>query len=75
MNIKKLFNKKTIIISLLFVLSLTLFAVLNISTTYASAESETLEQKIVRFTSSDLLDGEQEGGTDIRSFAQKYKND
>lgn len=34
MNIKKLFNKKTIIISLLFVLSLTLFAVLNISTTY-----------------------------------------
>lgn len=28
MNIKKLFNKKTIIISLLFVLSLTLFAVL-----------------------------------------------
>lgn len=39
------------------------------------AESETLVQKIIRFSSSDLLEGEVEGGLDIQTFAKKYKND
>ena len=39
----------------------------------ADAQTETLEEKIIRFTNSDLLDGETEGGETIQSFAVKYK--
>lgn len=76
MKTKKLLKNRIIMLGVLFLLALSvLFGIINMSTTQAFADSETLEQKIVRFTSSDLLDGEQEGGTDIRTFATKYKKD
>lgn len=45
----------------------------GVKTANADISAETLEEKIVRFTNSDLLDGEPEDGVTIRDFAVKYK--
>lgn len=45
----------------------------GVKTANADILAETLEEKIVRFTNSDLLDGEPEDGVTIRDFAVKYK--
>ncbi len=49
------------------------FTGINMNEAYAEQQNETLEQKIERFTSSDLLDGENENGETIQTFSNKYK--
>lgn len=67
-------RKNTIFVCMLLGLLLIIGTVFYTQgTVSAKAETETLEQKIVRFTNSDLLDGEANNGETIQSFAVKYK--
>lgn len=72
---KKILQKKNIIILLvsMFIICLTCAVIPQFKVKADDTVTETLEQKIVRFTDSDLLDGETEGGVNIRDFAKKYK--
>lgn len=57
----------------MFIICLTCAVIPQFKVKADDTVTETLEQKIVRFTDSDLLDGETEGGVNIRDFAKKYK--